>query len=192
MSIVLLIDGYNVIGPVAPPGRGATVDWLAIERQRLLERLVENLAENVRMSTCVVFDAKDAPRNLPARYSHQGIEVQFAVGYPEADDLLEDLIARHPSPTTLTVVSSDRRIALAARKRRAGCFQSAWWLDQLLEGKTPLIKVPKLRKTGARKAAGPAEPGPEGLGPEDIDPIDVQVDAMIGDDTLDELLGRLD
>ncbi len=191
MSIVLLIDGYNVIGPVAPPGRGATVDWLAVERQRLLDRLAEHLDPSVRPRTCVVFDAKDAPDHLPSHYQHQGIDVWFAVGYPEADDLLEEIIAQHSAPRTLSVVSSDHRIARAARRRRAGCFESATWLDHLLDGTMQLIKVPK-----AAKSAPPNNPAANtDLGSaqrEDIDSIDDQVKSMISDDVLDELLRKLE
>lgn len=192
MSIVLLIDGYNVIGPVAPPGRGRSIHWLATERQRLLNRLVEHLDENVRLRTCVVFDAKDAPRQLPSRYRHQGIDVRFAVDYPEADDLLEELIAQHPAPKTLSVVSSDHRIILAARRRRAGCFDSASWLDQLLDGTTQLMKFPKSKNTLSPHNAAPAIDRSESIDHRGIDPIDAQVDSMISDDVLNELLRKLD
>lgn len=196
MSIVLLIDGYNVIGPVAAPGRGASLDWLAIERQRLLQRLVEHLDEPVRMRTCVVFDAKDAPKQFQSRYQHRGIDVWFAVDYPEADDLLEEIIAQHPAPKTLSVVSSDRRIAVAARRRRAGCFGSAEWLDHLLDGTTQLIKFPKAFKSAAPEHPAITDipqPGAHRASAEiaGVDPIDAQVAAMISDDVLAALLRKL-
>lgn len=190
MSIVLLIDGYNVIGPVAPPGRGSTEHWLAAERQRLLDRLAEHLDESVRWRTCVVFDAKDAPSHLPPRSEYKGIEVVFARDYPEADDLLEELIAKHPAPRTLSVVSSDHRIARAARRRRAGSFASAAWLDNLLDGTTQLMKVPK-----SKKLSPPCHPptvDPEGTHCQEINSIDAQVNAMVSDEMLDELLRKLE
>ncbi|TWT73146.1 NYN domain-containing protein [Allorhodopirellula solitaria] len=201
MSIVLLIDGYNVIGPVAPPGRQPRAGrsnplghdepprWLAIERQRLLDRLAEHLDENVRLRTCVVFDAKDAPPNLPSRFEHQGIDVRFAVDYCEADDLLEELIAAHPAPKTLSVVSSDHRIGTAARRRRAGCFDAADWLDRLLDGHVQLIKVPKARKPKPSPSHTTGKPRP----PErrrSPDPSDAQADTMISDETLDEWIRK--
>lgn len=196
MSIVLLIDGYNVIGPVAPPGRGASLDWLAIERQRLLQRLVEHLDEQVRRRTCVVFDAKDAPKQFQSRYQHRGIDVWFAVDYPEADDLLEEIIAHHRAPKTLSVVSSDHRIVVAARKRRAGCFDSAEWLDQLLDGRTLLIKYPKAIQPGREENSANKDLPQPGVHPirgdsEDLDPIDAQVAAMISDDVLAALLRKM-
>lgn len=195
---MLLIDGYNVIGPVAPPGRGASLDWLAIERQRLIQRLVEHLDEHVRRRTCVVFDAKDAPKQFQSRYQHRGIDVWFAVDYPEADDLLEEIIAQHPAPKTLSVVSSDHRIVVAARRRRAGCFDSQEWLDHLLDGTTQLIRFPKATKAVAQenpaaKSTPPTDPyltrSHFGDGQE-RDPIDAQVAAMISDDVLAALLRK--
>lgn len=190
MSIVLLIDGYNVIGPVAPPGRGATGRWLAAERKRLLDRLAEHLDENVRWRTCVVFDAKNAPSHLPSHSEYQGIEVVFSRDYPEADDLLEELIATHPAPRTLSVVSSDHRIARAARRRRAGSFASAAWLDNLLDGTTQLIKVPKAKKSSPPRHRPTGDP--EGTPSREINSIDAQVNAMVSDEMLDELLRKLE
>ncbi|TWU11041.1 NYN domain-containing protein [Allorhodopirellula heiligendammensis] len=191
MSVVLLIDGYNVIAPVAPPGRGASRRWLDVERQRLLDRLVEHLDENVRLRTCVVFDAKDAPTHLASQYLYQGIDVRFAVDYPEADDLLEEIIAQHAAPKTLSVVSSDHRIATSARRRRAGCFDSDTWLDLLLDGRPPLIKVPKSKKRASAAAPELAGSPPTDAHNDGADPIDVQVESMISDDLLENLLGKL-
>lgn len=192
MSIVLLIDGYNVIGPVAPPGRGASLRWLDTERQRLLNRLVEHLDENVRLRTCVVFDAKDAPTHRSSHYQHHGIDVRFAVEYPEADDLIEELISQHPAPKALSVVSSDHRIAVAARRRRSGCFDSAIWLDHLLDGRTLLIKTPKATKPESSPENSILTKTQPPSAPHDgVDAIDAQVESMISDEMLDALLGKL-
>lgn len=183
MSIVLLIDGYNVIGPVAPPSRGATTDWLQVERHRLLDRLVKHLDEPIRSRTLVVFDAKAPPRDRPSRFDHQGIELWFAVDYPEADDLLEEIIVQHPVPKNLTVVSSDHRIQTAARRRRAGCFDADAWMDQLLDGHAQLVKYPKTKK-------------PEtGLPPPSLTQVDVSLGAIsvdISDEAIDTLVDDLD
>src|SRR6056297_1890983 len=124
MSMVLLIVGYNVIAPVAAPARGGVPHWLELERRQLIERLAKHLPKHIAARTCVVFDAKQSPKDQPAEFRHSGITVRFAVDYPEADDLLEELIRRHSTPKGLTVVSSDHRVQAAARRRRAGCFDA--------------------------------------------------------------------
>lgn len=150
VSIALLIDGYNVIAPVAGPGRGpnrgadpASLRWLQTERQRLLDRLVENLSHIVRTRTCVIFDAKNAPRDLPSRTVHHDMDVWFAVDYPEADDLLEELIRTHHHPKQLTVVSSDHRVQAAAKRRKSKFYDSDPWYDDLIDGHVRLGWRPK-------------------------------------------------
>lgn len=152
--MVLLIDGYNLIGPVAAPrgfSRANRTDardstsWLQVERMRLLDRLATHLGELVCERTCVVFDAKNAPRGRASEMRHQSIQVRYAVDYPEADDLLEELIRNHSTPKRLTVISSDHRVQSAARRRKATYFDSDPWYDDLLDGKVRLGWYPRTR-----------------------------------------------
>lgn len=149
MSLLLLIDGYNVIAPVAPPNpvrtaapvrdsREQDARWLHQERTRLIERLVRHLEPSVRSRTCVVFDAANPPKNRPDRFHVEGIDVRFAIGYNEADDLLEELIASQSAAKSLAVVSSDHRVQAAAKRRGSVPFDSQPWLDDLLDGKVRL------------------------------------------------------
>ena len=146
-SLRLLIDGYNVIAPVAPPSRDG-VRWLQRERQRLVDRLIQHLDDAVRRRTCVVFDAADPPTDRESEYVQGGLLVKFAVGYREADDLIEEIIACHSAAKNLAVVSSDHRVQAAARRRGATTFESQDWLDRLLDGKVVLAAR---RRGGARK-----------------------------------------
>jgi len=198
MSIVLLIDGYNVIAPVAAPGRGAPPNWLATERMRLLDRLVEHLDETVRLRTCVVFDAKDAPHDRPNRFDHHGIDVRFAVDHPEADDLLEEIIAAHTTPRHLSVVSSDHRVRAAAKRKRAGMFDSDPWLDRLLDGYLDLLWYPKRKPAKEKMPQDLANEPPPSRDPSlpipirgtpCRDEIDAAIDTMLSDDDLNDLLG---
>lgn len=136
--MLLLIDGYNLLhqSDLLPRGRGQ--HWLRRARQRLLRRLATALDAPLRSETCIVFDASDPPPGRPARLLHQGIDVRFAVDAPEADDVLERLIARHPTPRRLFVVSSDHRIQRAARRRRCGFDDVDRWYEQLLDGQLRL------------------------------------------------------
>ncbi len=143
MSLLLLVDGYNVIAPVAAPGRPGNLTsahstasnsrWLQAERNRLIARLCDHLPENVRKRTCVVFDARCPPDNAVSQYEVSGIDIRFAVDDPEADDLIERLISEHSAPKQLAVVSSDHRLQDAAKRRGAIPFDAAPWLDDLLE-----------------------------------------------------------
>jgi predicted RNA-binding protein with PIN domain len=151
MSLLLLIDGYNVVAPIAPPSGNSDPRWLQRERMRLLNRLATHLDDHVRSRTCVVFDAANPPPDRPSQFEVDGIDVRFAVGYPEADDLLEELIAAHSAPKQLGVVSSDQRVQVAAKRRGSAAFDSQVWLDDLLEG---VVSLAVTRRGGARGQRG--------------------------------------
>ena len=91
----------------------------------------------------------------------EGIEIRFAVGYPEADDLLEELIASQSAPKRLAVISSDHRVQAAARRRGAVAFDSDDWLDGLLDGRVRLAVDPSHRagQGSAEKDEKPDIPG---------------------------------
>jgi predicted RNA-binding protein with PIN domain len=81
----------------------------------------------------VVFDAAHAPPDADAVLEIHGIQVYFAVGEHEADDLIEKLIRSASAPKQLTVVSDDHRLQDAARRRRCavlGCGDFVDWLDR--------------------------------------------------------------
>jgi len=140
--MLLLIDGYNVIAPVAPPGKNPAPDWLHRERMTLIDRLANRLDARLAAQTCVVFDASARSRRAlgiegtsNATCRIRKIEVRYAVNHNEADDLIEELIALHSAPKRLTVVSSDHRLQAAARRSGATAFDSHPWLDSLLDGR---------------------------------------------------------
>ncbi|MDA8745623.1 NYN domain-containing protein [Rubripirellula amarantea] len=160
MSLLLLIDGYNVLAPSAPP-RSPDPMWLHRERAQLLERLATHLPGSVRQRTQVVFDAANPPRDRPDRFVYQDIDVQFAVNYPEADDLLEEIIRGHSSPKQLAVVSSDHRVQTAASRRSAEAFDSQSWLDSLLDGNLRLS--PRANVIDRDAGEGRGDHGDDGL-----------------------------
>ena len=63
----------------------------------------------------------------------------FALGDENADARIEEIVSEHPNPKTLTVVSSDNRIRLAATRRRAAgrLMAEKFWelIDTLKEGR---------------------------------------------------------
>jgi predicted RNA-binding protein with PIN domain len=158
MSLLLLIDGYNVVAPVAAPGRTPDPAWLQRERNLLLQRLVKHLAADVRFRTCVVFDAANPPPDRPSEFEVDGVSVRFALDYPEADDLLEELIAAHSAPKNLAVVSSDQRIQVAAKRRGCQPFDSQRWLDDLMRGH---VRLAVASKDGAGQGGEPNSDKPD-------------------------------
>jgi hypothetical protein len=129
-----LIDGYNLLNhaPIPSPGprmtrEGRRQGELETARGELLEFLATHLSEKERVRSSVVFDARDAPPGLPRKSHYKGIAVHFASDYPDADTMIESLIRAHTAPRSLTVVSSDRRLQAAARRRRARAADSKKW-----------------------------------------------------------------
>ncbi len=131
--ITFLVDGYNLLnacGVEAATGPPGTPE-LDRARQGLLDFLAEVLTAEEVGRTLVVFDAHGPWRKGKIKESYRGLSVRFAVQYPDADTLLEQLIARHAAPKRLTVVSSDHRVQRAARRRRAKFIDSEDWYAAL-------------------------------------------------------------
>lgn len=127
----ILIDGYNVMYAVGLLGKRLGPDHFRKARQRFLGRLARALGAVDAHQTTVVFDAATPPEEFPAVASFQGITVIYAVGDENADARIEQLIAQHPAPKSLTVVSSDQRIRHAAARRKARALTADAFLDQL-------------------------------------------------------------
>lgn len=137
MSMILMIDGYNVAQPIRP-GRSPDPRWLENTRKRLLHSLAEHLPAPIRAKTCVVFDANNPPRDRSDTAEHHSMLIRYAVGYNSADDLLAEMIRQHHSPKRLMVVSSDHRVQMAASRRSARFYDSEPWMDDLTDGKLHL------------------------------------------------------
>jgi hypothetical protein len=122
-----LIDGYNLLHATGILGRNVGPGTLERARNALLGFLAASLPESEQADTTVVFDAKNGPPGLPRELHQQGIRVLYAVGYANADGLLEELIRANSSPRRLVVVSSDHQIQRATHRRRATAIDSDRW-----------------------------------------------------------------
>lgn len=141
----LLIDGYNLLHVSGVFGQGTALTELHRSREALLAFLASSIEPAERAQTTIVFDAAGAPPGLPQRFSHEGIQVEFARDAGNADALLEKMIAVHGTPRKLVVVSSDHRIQRAARKRRAKAVDSdRWWADLCAERRRKGAELPTL------------------------------------------------
>jgi predicted RNA-binding protein with PIN domain len=147
----LIIDGYNLLHASGVFGTGRGERAFEESRRALLDMLADLLGDEVGQ-TVVVFDAARAPDGLPGRLTHRGIRVWFAREYPDADSLIEELVEDATSPH-LVVVSNDRRLQVAARRRRAKAVSCEEWLAEARAAR---------RRSHQAGDAKPPEPGPEG------------------------------
>ena len=130
-SRFLMIDGYNLLHAIGLAREKYGPGELARKRLELLNRLSRRLTEEERLRCTVAFDAIEAPLNLPRRFVHQRIAVQFAEPGHTADELIELLVSQHSAPRRLTVVSSDHRLQTAIRRRRGLALDSEVFWQQL-------------------------------------------------------------
>lgn len=125
-----LIDGYNLMhamgllnGPVGPHG-------LAKARAALFGKLsaIHTEADTVTL----VLDARGALAGADEEELHGAVQVCYTLR-EEADDFIERRIAHDPAPARLVVVSNDRRLREAAKRRSCDswlCEQYIDWLDR--------------------------------------------------------------
>tara|TARA_B100000945_G_scaffold283992_1_gene253350 strand:- start:155 stop:796 length:642 start_codon:yes stop_codon:yes gene_type:complete len=130
-SSLFLIDGYNLWWASEDLGPDNDTGTLEGARQSLINWLLATLTPKLAAKTVLVFDAKNPPANRTSIYNYQGLIVHFAVGYGEADTLMEEYIELHTSPRNLTVVSSDHRVQRAAKRRRAQAIDSNLWYQRI-------------------------------------------------------------
>lgn len=131
-----LIDGYNVMYAGGRLGPKLGREGFRRARRRFLEELAEALPSEETEETTVVFDASAPPGDFKLDDHYRGLHVVFALGDENADARIEQLIAAHAAPKSLTVVSSDRRIRQAARRKSATVMtaEDYWYrLDDLKE-----------------------------------------------------------
>jgi hypothetical protein len=121
-----VIDGYNLLYAIGLVHSQMGPHGLEKARLALLGRLADSGAAAVT----VVFDAGHAPPGAQPEQDHQGVRVLFALRR-EADDLIEELIGQDSAPRGLTVVSDDRRVRKAARRRHCPVLGCLDFIDHL-------------------------------------------------------------
>lgn len=156
----LLIDGYNLLFAAGFSDPSPSAPRLARARLALLDFVARSVAPSERLRTTVVFDAAQAPPNLPRQLVHRDMVVRFAVGYASADDLLEELIRADSAPRQLVVVSSDHRVQRAARRRRATAMDAGdWYMMALARQRASDRGMRAKQGTERRSLADPGEGG---------------------------------
>ena len=154
-----LIDGYNLLYALGMAGRQTEPQAFERARRELLDRLSAAHGEAAR-EVRVVFDAVNVAGDGDNDEEHGGLRVRYTRGRP-ADDAIEELIRQEPVPKRLVVVSSDRRIQTAARRRSCEVWDCPAYIDWLLAQGNPRPPSP-----------GPPPPGkPEGASPEEVEEL---------------------
>lgn len=137
---MLLVDTYNVLyaGAVLPR------DLAGLELQDLADLLATS-RYGAEPTTLVCDGKRPRPDSGSAVRSEKvrSIIVLYSGASKSADDLIEELIARSTAPRRLKVVSSDRRIQAAARRRRALVLGSEAFLRQLGADRDRFSRKPK-------------------------------------------------
>jgi predicted RNA-binding protein with PIN domain len=155
-----LIDGYNVMHAGGRLGPKLGREGFRRARRRFLDELSAALGPDRARQTTIVFDASVHPGDFALDAQYRGLGILFALGDENADARIELLIAQHTKPKTLTVVSSDNRIRLAASRRRTKSLTAdQFWemIDDLKERGRINVKVDVPRKSAPQvHAAQPA------------------------------------
>lgn len=135
MPVEFLIDGYNLLHNAGLGRAKYGPGEFDRARNRLLKRLQDSLTEEERTRTSIVFDAQFADHADRRPVILYGMTILFSPRGRQADDLIEILLAAHPHPQQVVVVSSDHRLLRAARIARAASLSSDAFLVDLEERK---------------------------------------------------------
>ena len=131
----LLVDAWNVLhqtGVLPPDMAGVGLKGLG------------RLIQGSRWGSGRVLLVCDGTPKGPHAGLPTGMHVAFSGPDREADDLIEAQISASTAPRLLTVVSSDRRIKAAARKRGCKVLTSSAFLERLVvDAQRPSRPAPK-------------------------------------------------
>lgn len=149
-----LVDGYNLLHAMGLLGGPVGPNRLAKARAGLI-----GLAASVHATddpVTIVFDARGAPAGVEPIPEAGPVRVEYATR-EEADDRIEWLIAHDSAPKRLVVVSDDRRLRQAARRRGCDhwkCEEYLDWLDRRRKQRPPRTVGEKPVKQSRRQADG--------------------------------------
>jgi len=151
---VLLVDTANVLhvtgvlpAHLAGPDVAELASLIAASRYRARHAVLvvdgAGPARSKRNNPSRHTRTPTAPAPAPRDRELAGLDVVYSGAGREADDVIEMLIAQDTAPRRLLVVSADRRIIRAARRRRARTLASAEFLAQLARDNQAARPSPK-------------------------------------------------
>jgi hypothetical protein len=145
----VLIDGYNLLRAV----QNLTEQPFNITDVQLCLVLGEYLYR-IKKNGRIVFDGT-GPKDKTAFKNIKNLEVIFSGSSHEADDIIEKLVFENTAPKNLVVVSSDRRVKAAAKKRKATAVDCVdFWTEvtKTLEKKRRRKPEPQAKFIGISEA----------------------------------------
>ncbi|MEO0586723.1 MAG: NYN domain-containing protein [Planctomycetota bacterium] len=136
---MLLIDAYNVLHTTMPPVlAGLDEAGLCVALKRSAFR---------RHHAVVVCDGRVKPLG-PESSPVDGVEIVYSGSSRSADDVIIDRIDASSTPRRLTVVSTDRQIRAAARRRRCRSLTSDAFIAAVAESLDRTPPPPRNAKPG--------------------------------------------
>jgi len=141
---MFIIDGHNLLWSIRKINESSesTSD---VQLCRVIGRYLKLIDEKGE----VVFDGT-GPRDKGGFDNISNLEVFFAGLRSDADTVIEDKIKANTAPKRLTIVSSDRRLRDAARKRKATVVKSQvfWNNVQKQLSRKNKVKEPLAKREG--------------------------------------------
>ncbi|MGA1979095.1 MAG: NYN domain-containing protein [Sedimentisphaerales bacterium] len=140
----VIIDGHNLLHSIQKEDSdsGPISD---VQLCHIIGRYLKLISEKGE----VVFDGT-GPRDKSGFDNISNLEVFFAGLRSDADTVIEDKIKANTAPKRLTIVSSDRRLRDAARKRKATSVKSQVFWDNVQKqlSRKNKVKEPPAKREG--------------------------------------------
>lgn len=116
------IDGYNLLFRMSHPAEN-----LQSERAELLS-LLANYAEDLEIEITIIFDALHTPDEASRSHFHL-LEIIYTNFHESADDYIIENLQLLKKPSTITLVTSDRKLAWHAKRLGAAHLSSENFLS---------------------------------------------------------------
>ncbi|MGL4422819.1 MAG: NYN domain-containing protein [Gemmataceae bacterium] len=160
--MLFLVDGYNLMHVSGHIAALKGKNSLRPSRDRFLNWIADQTAGR-GVQVLVVFDAQEGPAPSPETL-FRTVRVRFAYRHT-ADDQMEQILKTEPKPRSITVVSNDRQVQEAGRRRDCRTWDCERFIDWLCSGEVAPATRPEPK---------PEKPDtPDGNNPELLQAFDI-------------------
>lgn len=111
-------------------------------------KMIDAFLAKIRSHGDLVYDGT-GPADVSDFEKLEDLRVQFSGSDKEADDIIEVLIADNTAPKRLKVISDDRRLIAAGKKRKAMPIDCLSFWSAMIE---KLNQKPKLKEPAAKQS----------------------------------------
>ena len=152
-SMLVVIDGYNLIFAVSDLERYVKVDNIEDAREKLISLLVRYRTKK-KYNFILVFDSSEDCSYVPSKIELPGIEIVYANFSKDADTEIKNIIAHTQNPKDTIVVTNDNDIIKYVQKKGSTVLGSVSFYKQVVSElveyrKTGLTEVDKSKVEGA-------------------------------------------